>query len=85
LTDPDARSMNSAGKGTGTVGYNAIAARFGQLADCPASAFLCQDMDPFIGDKWLDSVHGETFKPYIAARRTSRRPSRDAGNVDPSG
>jgi hypothetical protein len=22
LTDPDARSMNSAGKGTGTVGYN---------------------------------------------------------------
>ena len=22
MTDPDARSMNSAGKGTGTVGYN---------------------------------------------------------------
>ncbi len=29
LTDPDARSMNSAGKGTGTVGYNVQ-----QIRDC---------------------------------------------------
>ena len=39
------------------------------------AALALKDMDPFIGDKWLDSVHGETFKPYIAARRTSRAPS----------
>ena len=38
------------------------------------AALALKDMDPFIGDKWLDSVHGETFKPYIAARRTSRAP-----------
>jgi integrase len=35
------------------------------------SALALKDMDPFIGDKWLDSVHGETFKPYIEARRTT--------------
>ena len=35
------------------------------------SALALKDMDPFIGDKWLDSVHGESFKPYIEARRTS--------------
>jgi integrase len=39
------------------------------------AALALKDMDPFIGDKWLDSVHGETFKPYIAARRTARAPS----------
>ena len=35
------------------------------------SALALKDMDPFIGDKWLDSVHGESFKPYIEARRTA--------------
>jgi integrase len=40
------------------------------------SALALKDMDPFIGDKWLDSVHGETFKPYIEARRTSGAPSK---------
>ena len=34
------------------------------------SALALKDMDPFIGDKRLESVHGETFKPYIEARRT---------------
>ena len=40
------------------------------------SALALKDMDPFIGDKWLDSVHGETFKPYIEARRTSGAPTK---------
>ena len=35
------------------------------------SALALKDMDPFIGDKWLDSVHGETFRPYIEARRAT--------------
>jgi integrase len=34
------------------------------------SALALKDMDPFIGDKRLESVHGESFKPYIEARRT---------------
>jgi integrase len=40
------------------------------------SALALKDMDPFIGDKWLDSVHGETFKPYIEARRATRASSK---------
>jgi integrase len=40
------------------------------------SALALKDMDPFIGDKWLDSVHGESFKPYIEARRSSGAPSK---------
>jgi len=31
-----------------------------------------KDMDPFIGDLWLDCVHNDSFKAYIDARR---RPS----------
>lgn len=36
-----------------------------------------KDMDPFIGDLWLDCVHNESFRPYIDSRRRpldGRRP-----------
>jgi integrase len=35
------------------------------------SALALKDMDAFIGDKWLGSVHGESFRPYIEARRAT--------------
>ena len=43
------------------------------------SALALKDMDPFIGDKWLEGVHGETFKPYIEARRTRGASSARSG------
>jgi integrase len=36
-----------------------------------------KDMDPFIGDLWLDCVHNDSFRPYIDRRRhpeNGRRP-----------
>jgi len=43
---------------------------YGHKPSIGRSALALKDMDPFIGDKWLDGVHGETFKPYVEARRT---------------
>src|SRR5579864_6723573 len=33
------------------------------------AATALKDMDEFIGDKCIDEIHNETFKPYIRARR----------------
>ncbi len=33
------------------------------------AATALKDMDKFIGDKCIDQIHNETFKPYIDARR----------------
>jgi integrase len=33
------------------------------------AATALKDMDRFIGDKWIDQIHNETFKPYIETRR----------------
>jgi integrase len=33
------------------------------------AATALKDMDKFIGDKWIDQIHNETFKSYIEARQ----------------
>lgn len=33
-----------------------------------------KDLDPFIGDKWIDCIHNDTFKPYIEARKNPPDP-----------
>ena len=33
------------------------------------AATALKDMDKFIGDRWIDQIDNETFKPYIETRR----------------
>jgi len=33
------------------------------------AATALKDMDAFIGDKCIDRIHNETFRPYLDARR----------------
>lgn len=40
------------------------------------AALALKDMDPFVGDTWLDCVHNDTFKPYMEARRNPPKENR---------
>ena len=37
-------------------------------------ATAIKDLDPFIGDKCIDTIYNETFEPYIKARRNPPQP-----------
>jgi hypothetical protein len=37
-------------------------------------ATAVKDLDPFIGDKCIDTIYNETFEPYIKARRNPPQP-----------
>lgn len=47
------------------------------------AATALKDLDPFIGDKCIDQIHNDTFRPYIAARRSPSSPSKGRKRCKP--